>query len=346
MTTQILESPAVTLEGGYIMRPATLDDVAGAVAVFNACSRQLLGVEEFNADNYRVEWEIPGLNLETDVRVVVAPDGKVVACMEVWDLLDSHVRVNFFGRVHPDHQGRGLGAALVRWAEARARQAVDKAPEGTRVFMLTGVLDANRDAQGLFRSEGFELVRHHWRMVIEMDVNAPPPAPELPDGIVVRPLRFGQDDRVAIQAVRESFRDHWAYVEPPFEEEIERWQHFMKNDKDFDPSIWFLAWDGGEVAGVSLCWPKTNDDPDMGWVGTLGVRRPWRRKGLGLALLLHSFGEFYRRGRRRVGLGVDAQSLTGATRLYEKAGMRVARVYNTYEKELRPGVDLSTQSVQ
>jgi len=76
------------------------------------------------------------------------------------------------------------------------------------------------------------------------------------------------------------------------------------------------------------------------------VRRPWRRKGLGLALLLHSFGEFYRRGRRRVGLGVDAQSLTGATRLYEKAGMRVARVYNTYEKELRPGVDLSTQSVQ
>ncbi len=346
MATQTLESPAVTLDGGYIMRPAALDDVAGAVAVFNACSRQLLGVEEFDADNYRVEWEIPGLNLETDVRVVVAPDGKVVACMEVWDLLDSHVRVNFFGRVHPDHQGRGLGTALVRWAEARARQAVDKAPEGTRVFMLTGVLDANRDAQGLFRSEGFELVRHHWRMVIEMDANAPPPAPELPDGIVVRPLRFGQDDRAAIQAVRDSFRDHWGYVEQPFEEELERWQHFMKNDKDFDPSIWFLAWDGDEVAGVSLCWPKTNDDPDMGWVGTLGVRRPWRRKGLGLALLRHSFGEFYRRGHGRVGLGVDAQSLTGATRLYEKAGMRVARVYNNYEKELRPGVNLSTQSVQ
>jgi len=346
MTTQLLESPAVMLDSGYLVRPATLDDVEGAVAVFNACSRQLLGVEEFNADNYRIEWEVPGLNLETDVRVVVTPGGKVVACMEVWDLIDSHVRVNFFGRVHPDHQGRGIGTALVRWAEARARQAIDKAPEGTRVFMLTGILDADRDAQELLRSEGFDLVRHGWRMEIDLDSGTPLRAPEWPAGVVVRAMRVGQDERATIQTVRDSFRDHWAYVEQPFEEEFERWQHFMKNDKDFDPAIWFLAWDGDEVVGVSLCWPKANDDPDMGWVGTLGVRRAWRRKGLGLALLRHSFGEFHRRGKRRVGLGVDAHSLTGATRLYEKAGMRVARVHNIYEKELRPGVDLSTQSVQ
>jgi len=84
----------------------------------------------------------------------------------------------------------------------------------------------------------------------------------------------------------------------------------------------------------------------MGWVGTLGVRRPYRRQGLGLALLRHSFAEFYRRGRRRVGLGVDSQNLTGATRLYQKAGMHVSRVQLIFEKELRPGVVLSTQSAQ
>ncbi len=49
----------------------------------------------------------------------------------------------------------------------------------------------------------------------------------------------------------------------------------------------------------------------MGWVGTLGVVREWRRHGLGLALLQHSFQQFYQRGKRKVGLGVDAQSLTG-----------------------------------
>jgi mycothiol synthase len=82
-------------------------------------------------------------------------------------------------------------------------------------------------------------------------------------------------------------------------------------------------------------------------VGTLGVRRPWRRRGVALALLQHSFGEFYRRGLRKAGLGVDASSLTGATRLYRKAGMRSdpAYQYDLYEKELRPGEDLLTQSL-
>jgi ribosomal protein S18 acetylase RimI-like enzyme len=65
------------------------------------------------------------------------------------------------------------------------------------------------------------------------------------------------------------------------------------------------------------------------------VRRPWRQRGLGLALLLHSFNNFYQRGDRAVGLGVDAQSLTGATRLYEKAGMRVTRQHDLYEKIIR-----------
>jgi hypothetical protein len=47
----------------------------------------------------------------------------------------------------------------------------------------------------------------------------------------------------------------------------------------------------------------------------------------------------------RIGLGVDADSLTGATRLYEKAGMRVERRYELWEKELRPGIESATQSL-
>ena len=70
----------------------------------------------------------------------------------------------------------------------------------------------------------------------------------------------------------------------------------------------------------------------MGWVDTLAVRRPWRRRGLGLALLLHSFRELRARGRERVGLGVDGENTTGAVRLYERAGMHVARRSDTYER--------------
>ena len=344
MATNLLETPIETIVGEYILRPATLDDLEATVAMFNASSRALIGADEFDVENYRNEWQMPGLNLETDIQVVAAPDGPIVGCIEVWDLSDPHVRVNVWGRVHPEHQGRGIGSAMVHWAEKRARQALLKAPEGTRVVMTSGVISADTAADDLFGQAGFSLIRHGWRMRIDMD--APPPAPEWPAGITVRTLVVGQDERATVQAVRDSFRDHWGYVERPFEDDLNLWTHFMNNDKDFDPSLWFLAMDGDEIAGVSLCWPKTPEDPDMGWVGTLGVLRPWRRKGLGLALLRHSFSEFYRRGKRKVGLGVDASSLTGATRLYERAGMHVYRQYNTYEKELRPGIDLSTQSVE
>ncbi|HIE55100.1 MAG TPA: GNAT family N-acetyltransferase [Chromatiaceae bacterium] len=76
----------------------------------------------------------------------------------------------------------------------------------------------------------------------------------------------------------------------------------------------------------------------------LGVTRPYRQRGLGLALLQHSFRQLYQRGQKGVSLGVDADSLTGATRLYEKAGMTVHRRYLEFSKLLRPGRDITTQS--
>ncbi|MGH2479754.1 MAG: GNAT family N-acetyltransferase, partial [Ktedonobacteraceae bacterium] len=124
---------------------------------------------------------------------------------------------------------------------------------------------------------------------------------------------------------------------------FEDWyQRSITNAEKFDPSLWFVAVVGDEIAGISLCDYYLDD----GLVGTLGVRRPWRRKGLGLALLYHSFGEFYRRGTHTITLGVDSQSLTGATRLYERAGMHILLSYDAYEKELRPGVDLSIQTLE
>jgi len=133
-------------------------------------------------------------------------------------------------------------------------------------------------------------------------------------------------------------------VEEPFEEGLKRFKHFWENESS-DPTLLFIAMDGDQVAGINLCRPQSFEDSEMGWVDTLGVPRPWRKRGIGLALLRHSFNEFYRRGKRKVGLGVDAQSLTGALRLYESAGMYVHQTFDQYEKELRAGVEISTQSL-
>jgi ribosomal protein S18 acetylase RimI-like enzyme len=180
-------------------------------------------------------------------------------------------------------------------------------------------------------------------MIIEMEPDAPPPEPVWPTGIGVRPYRLGIDDRAVYQTIHDAFTDHWGVVEG---ETFEEWLHWIEEDEKFDPKVCHLAVTGDdEIVGALLARPEWEGDPTVAWIDELGVLRPWRRKGIARALLLRCFAEFHRRGRYKIGLGVDGDSLTGATRLYEQAGMRVFQRRDAYEKILRPGVDLSTQAV-
>jgi ribosomal protein S18 acetylase RimI-like enzyme len=320
-----------------------MDDVEAAVELVNACSIELIGRPEWEVHQFRNDWQSPNLNVETDLRVVLTPDDELVGYARVWDW-EPHVRMFGRGNVHPEYKGQGIGTYLAQWVEERARQSIPKTPAGTRVVLLQSRLSTDTAAQELLRQQGYRVVRYGFRMVIEMD--ATPPEPVLPGGITIRPFVREKQMRALVIADREIFRDHWGYVEHPLEKVYKEWVHWIDNDPDHDPSLWFLALDGDEIAGMSLCLPKMAEDPEMSYVETLGVRRPWRRRGVALALLHHSFCELYRRGKRKVSLDVDAQSLTGATRLYEKAGMHVQRQIATYEKELRPGEELITQSVE
>jgi ribosomal protein S18 acetylase RimI-like enzyme len=164
---------------------------------------------------------------------------------------------------------------------------------------------------------------------MEIELQEAPKIPSFPEGIELRPFLLEAHNQAVFEAHEQAFSDHWGHTPGTFES----WKHHLIEPESFDPSLWFIAWDGDQIAGYSICRYRMGS----GWVGTLGVRPPWRKRGLGEALLLHSFGEFYKRGTRIIGLGVDAQNPTGATRLYQKAGMHVASDSIVYEKELRAG---------
>jgi mycothiol synthase len=185
-------------------------------------------------------------------------------------------------------------------------------------------------------------VRYDYRMRIDLD--QAPPAPVWPEGITVRSFVPGQDEAAVIEVQQATFRDHWGYVAPSVEEDLKMLRHWM-TDPDFDPALWLLAMAGERLVGISLNATYLDEDPDMGWITTLGVLREYRKRGVARALLLHAFGQFQQRGRKRVGLGVDTQNLTGALRLYESVGMRAYRTTHVLEKELRPGVELSTRTL-
>jgi mycothiol synthase len=323
----------------YIDRAPRLEDTEALVEMFNAASQKLLGVDQVTLDEQRIEFETPGRSLEDDFRIVVAPDGSMAGYIEVFGLSAPFTPLYCWGRVHPMHEGQGLGSYLLGWAEQRARKALHLSAADLRVPLWAFCNTIDSQAQQLFTNQGFSLLRHNLRMIIELDGLQPEPA--WPAGITVRTVVPGQDEYPAFVAGREAFEDHFGHVARPLEEEFQTWQHRVSNSPDYDPSLWFLALDGDQIAGGSLCFKCVDNDPLFGWVASLSVRRPWRKQGLGLALLQQSIAEFSRRGFHTVGLGVDAQNLTGAVRLYEKAGMRSDPQHQmtSYEKELRPGKD-------
>lgn len=220
--------------------------------------------------------------------------------------------------VHPDHLGRGLSTALLARVGERARE------RGSRL-LKAGMLAENGAARTLFDGLGFREARHYFHMRIAFD-GAPPTPPVLPERIELETFRR-EDARAFHAALGEAFEEEWGFLALPFEE----WEQTRLNAPETDTSLWFVARDGDEIAGVNRCDPRKHGG---GWIGALGVRQGWRRRGVGLALLRHAFVEFHGRGEPHVGLGVDADNPTGATRLYESAGMAVLTEDIVFEREL------------
>lgn len=331
------------LPKGFTVRGAELNDVDEAVELFKIWAQVMIEQSDVSDTGaIRDEWSSPGFDPAEDIRMVFSSEGKMVGYVEVWTTAKPPVHPWIWSRVHPSYSGLGIGTWLLQWGEERACKVLSELPADVRFAPRIGAPRTVAEAKKLFESLGFKQFRSSYEMQIDME--SAPPAPQWADGITLKTFTPDMDMKAVYETVRETFRDHFGHIDEPFETGFARFNHFM-NGEGCDPALWFLAMDGDEIVGISLCRPQSYSDADSGFVNILGVKRPWRKRGLGLMLLQHSFGEFYRRGKRKVGLGVDAESLTGALRLYEKAGMHVHVAFDLFEKTIRSGREISVESV-
>src|SRR5919108_565517 len=292
---------------GYRFRRPTSGDLEETHRVLCEIQETDFGEADFTLEKMAAAWKL------TDPKNMwIAEDegGRIVAFATIRVRHPTRLRV--FAGVVPEHRGKGLGARLLQVIEERGRELAAEAPAGEDVYIGQDIGWGNTDGGPLLERYGYEQERTFWKMGI--DLTEEPPQQEVPEGISLEGMRPGTE-RELFDASEEAFQDHWDHKPHDYDE----WRAWMIERDTFDPSLWLVAYDGDEIAGMSMNYV----DPGEAWVGVLAVRRPWRRRGLGLALLCASFREFWKRGVPKASLGVDAQNPTGATRLYERAGMHV-----------------------
>jgi GNAT superfamily N-acetyltransferase len=277
-----------------------------------AVESSLYGDSAFSQADLEDEWS--DLDLEQNARVV--GDGeRIVGYGAVHEPAGiGHAE----GYVHPDALGRGIGTMVAIGLEQ------DAARRGARAIR-SSVLEADSAGRRLLESLGYVAVRVFREMRIVLD--APPPVPEWPDGLRVVPFDPEHDAREFHAAHQEAFAEHWGHTPRDFAS----WSKSHLASERFDPTLWCVVRAGDEIAGGTICAGGTYGG---GFVHGLFTRRPWRKVGVGAALLGDAFGRFWERGERSVGLGVDAANDTGAFRLYERAGMAPALGWVVYEKAL------------
>ena len=259
----------------FTIRPATIDDVERAAELTNLCSIDLTGRAATNVNELRIDWQLPSSNPETDIRLVFANDGPLAGALVgyagVWDAA-PHIQLHSWSHVHPEVRNQGIDAYLLDWIEARALQAIPQAPEGTRVSV--GHSRPSTDTAGGERllAHGYSVKRYFIEMQIEIET--PPPAPLLPAGIQMgsmADLPGTQAEQVRLIALtdQEIFRDHWGFFEQPIDVIVADWMHWVQEDAHHDPGLWFLAMQGQQIVGLSLCTAKSPQDPEMAWVFSL-----------------------------------------------------------------------------
>ena len=301
------------------LRAPTLADVPQIAAVMNELSLQLHGSGEVSEAELRLWFDAPDFDPETDALVAEADDGSIAAYGDVSDPSDEGRLIWLDVSIRPG-AGEGTGSTLLDELELRALAHL--APDGR---LKAYVPDQDTVLAGLLEARGYRVVRRSFRM--EADLASEPPAPEWPEGIAVRTFRPGEDDRGVYEVQEETFADQLDHERLSYDE----WRHWTFG-QTFDPELLFLAEDGDELAGIVIARPERGGDETLGWISVLGVRRPWRHRGLGRALLLHAFRELRTRGKPRAGLGVDGSNPTGAVQLYRRAGMTVVRRYDHWER--------------
>lgn len=280
------------------------------------------------ARNYRFA---PNFEINRDM-LYVEMNNEVIGYYRVmWYVEDGGDAIyTHFGFLIPEWRGKGIGRAVLAYLQAHIRTIAAAHPAEQTKYYQSYADEQERDSTAFLLAAGYQPIRNFYTMV-RPDLENIPGLP-LPPGYEIRPV---QEEHLPIilNASIEAFRDHWGYsaaTEPTLEE--------IKEDPDFDPSLWRVAWKDDQVAGMVLSYIARGENQEYqrlrGYTENICVRRPYRKQGLAHSLIAASLHAIRERGMQEAALHVDTENLSGALRLYESLGFRPVSRHSTYRKPL------------
>lgn len=308
-----------TVPSGFTLRAPQPEEVSAVGQLYEVYDTHYFGKADYSTEDVQGDWE--HLNLETDAWIVTTPDGKVVGYGQGNDKGGARFEGVFL--VHPDYFDQGIEECLIeKFVESSKEQARAAGFDTCKIALhADGAIE--REKKYILQ---FEMNPTFYWLQLAVEMTEEPLAVVWPEGLTVRTVETEADIRAVYEARLEIFKDQRdGETMTAYEQFAEYWM-----SPSMDKSLQWMVLQDDEVVAFNLCGLRTG----MGKITVLGVKEKMRGQGLGLALLHHAFGEFYRRGLNKVMVTVDGENSSGATRLYRRAGMEQFKEYIRFEKTL------------
>lgn len=283
------------------------------------------------------QYEDPRSNPITDARIFRNLAGKLVAFARVFAMpKPTNENIAFLScEVAPEARAQGLEQECIDWMEERATERLAEIAQAEDADALPRAMrvDYPKDSAflAIYRARGFEHVRSSYNM--QRDLDEPIPPSPLPPNLTLHTLEPEMDDAVR-ETFNESFRDHWGHEDAS----PEVWQTSVADVSDLRRDLSLVVKDGDETVAFCINFENTADNERRGirrgWVGILGTRRTWRKRGIASALLAESMRRFREAEFDWLGIGVDTENLSGALHLYESMGFKPYKTRVMLEKKV------------
>jgi ribosomal protein S18 acetylase RimI-like enzyme len=230
----------------------------------------------------------------------------------------------------PDHED--LENTLIDWCDATGSAILEAIDDDLDKVLRAWSPDHITDRIARFQNHGYEIARY-FSTLSRPVVGAALPAP--PAGVVLVDWDQMAHGRAIFDAHSEAFADHWGVVTPDWD----TWQREHVGDSHSRLDLSVIALADNDVIGYSLnqLWPEdaTVRGLTEGYLGAIGVRRAWRKRGVATSLILESIQRFAAAGLDNATLTADADSITGAFQLYQRLGFETVDTDVTLTKTIR-----------